>query len=221
MPTRELDPSAHPSTGDPSLGALARDLRPPISEIVDALSRFSLTRTATAGEPAPELLWRARHLADELTQVIGALEHAPADPVDSRAPATTVLIRHAVARAADACAVALAGRRVVVRCSAQLAVTTQPNRLHELLVATIDEAARRRGPHADIRVGAHRSGQRLVIEIDGGVVPGTGIERLHHLARAVGGRIEVLTGPETRSALRFHIPQGRTGDTESLPDDVA
>ncbi len=216
MTTRELDPST-----DPVLGDLARDLQSPIEAIVEALSRFTLERVGQEADTAPDLVWRARHLADELTQVITALAATPSEPVDARAPHTTVLVRNAIARAADSCAEHLGARRVVVRCSAQLAITTQPNRLHELLVTAIDEAARRRGPNADIRISAQRRGSRLVIEIDGGVVAGTGIETLHHVARAVGGRIEVLAGPETRAALRFHIPQGRPSDLDELPDDVA
>jgi K+-sensing histidine kinase KdpD len=214
--TRELDTST-----DPELGTLARDLQPPIEAIVEALSRFTLARVGTETQTAPDLVWRARHLADELTQVVTALAATPADPIDGRAPHTTVLVRNVIARAADSCAERLGTRRVVVRCSAQLAITTQPNRLHELLVTAIDEAARRHGPNTDIRITAQRRGNRLVIEIEGGVVAGTGIETLHHLVRAVGGRIEVLAGPQTRAALRFHIPQGRVGDLDELPDDVA
>ena len=211
------------SNGDADLGGLARELRPSLVDIVETLTRFSREQASGTDTDAasPDLIWKARHLADELAEIVAALERAPVDPVDARSPHTTVLVRHAIARAADASDALLAGRRVVVRCSAQLAITTQANRLHELLVTAIEESARRKASASDVRVAAHRSGTRLVVEVEGGVVAGHGIERLHHLARAVGGRIEVVAGPETRAALRFHIPQARSGDLTDLPDDVA
>lgn len=215
MVTRDIESS--------DVTRFARDLSVPIGEIVEALHRIALHNLGEADTEtaAPDLLWRARHLADELAQVVSALAAVPQDPVDARAPQTTVLVRQAIGRAADACSATLGDRRVVVRCAPQLAITTQPERLHELLVVTIDEAARRRAERTDVRVGAQRAGSRLVIEVDGGVIAGHGIERLHHLARAIGGRIEVLSGPETRAALRIHIPQVRTDDVDELPDDVA
>jgi hypothetical protein len=222
MVTRELD-SQSPPGADPALDELARDLRAPLDAIVATLQRLALARAGDADpdNAAPDLLWRARHLADELTQVVGALAATPEAPIDARAPHTTVLVRRALTRAADTCAGALGARRVVVRCSPQLAATVQPDRFHDLLVATIEESATRRAANADVRVGAQRIGTRLVIEVDGGVAAGRGIERFHHLVRAVGGRIEVLSGPQARDALRIHIPQGRSDDLGELPDDVA
>lgn len=224
MVTRELDAAEAVETA--GLDDLARELAVPLGEITDALDRAALQRLRGGGSDtaAPDLLWRARHLADELTRVVSALSALPAVPkamVDGRGAHAGLLVRHAIARAADACAESLGARRVVVRCSPQLAITTQPGRFHELLVVTIDETARRRSKQVDVRVGARRVGNRLVIEAEGGLVGGEGIERLHHLARAIGGRIEVVSGPETRSALRIHIPQWRTNDLDDLPDDVA
>jgi K+-sensing histidine kinase KdpD len=224
MVTRERNLNEPARLKEPAgLEDFARDLAAPVGEIVDALHRIALHNLVVRDPDtaAPDLLWRARHLADELAQVIAALAMVPRDPVDARAPHTTLLVRDAIARAADVCAEVLGDRRVVVRCSSQLALTTQAEPFHELLVVTIDEAARRRSEQTDVRISAQRSGTRLVIEVDTGVVAGHGIERLHHLVRAIGGRIEVLSGPETRSALRIHIPQARGNDVGELPDDVA
>ncbi len=211
--------------GGDGVDEIARDLAAPLGEIVDALERVTLASVGTddAEGVTPDLLWRARHLATELQQVIASLALAT-PPFDGRAPHVSVLVRHALACAADACAHHLDGRRVIVRCSPQLAVTTQPDRMHELLVALIDEVTRRDRPTNDLRLTAQRVGSRLVIEADGGSATGLGLERLHDLARAVGGRIEVVDGPRDRSTLRVHLPQQRNADLVELappPDDAA
>ena len=224
MVTRELHPAAEPIR-DPAAvtrtSQLARDLADPLGTIIDGLEQLALSASAADGEAPPELIWRARHLAGELAQTIGALGAGLTEPIDARAPHSRLLVRHAIARAADACADRLGARRVVVRCSSQLAVTTQPARFHDLLVTMIDESARRRAPASDVRVGAQRVGSRIVVETEGGVEAGAGIERLQHLARAIGGHIEVNAGAEGHPALRVHLPQLRGDDVDELPDDVA
>jgi K+-sensing histidine kinase KdpD len=205
------------------LSEVAREIAAPIAEIVDTLQRFALARSAANGSdaPAPDLLWRARHLAAELAAVAQAMAVTAPPPAETRAPHTTLVVRDAIARATEVCAPLLGTRRIVVRCGPRLAVTTQADRMHDLLVALIDEAARRDPDTNEIRASATRVANRLVIEIGGGVVAGRGLERLHHLARAVGGRIEVVAAPHACAALRVHIPQQRTDDVGDVPDDAA
>ncbi len=217
MTTREMD-AAHGG-----LDEVARQLAVPLGEIVETLQRLALARVGTSDgdAPAPDLLWRARHLADELAQVIRAMAAVVPVPAEARALHSTLLVRDAIGRAVEVCAPELGARRVIVRCSPQVAVTTQKDRMHDLLVALITEAARRNPDAAEIRTSAERVGTRLVIEVSGGVVAGRGLERLHNLARAVGGRIEVVAGLQARDALRVHIPQQRHQDVGNMPDDAA
>lgn len=225
MVTRELHPAAEPTQKPAAVtrtSQVAQDLAEPLAAIIDGLEQLALSESDAPGEAAtPELIWRARHLAGELAQTIGALGAGLPEPIDARAPHSTLLVRHAIARAADVCADRLGTRRVVVRCSSQLAVTTQPGRFHDLLVTMIEESARRRAPASDVRVGARRVGTRIVVETEGSIEAGAGIERLQHLARAIGGHIEVNAGGEGRPALRVHLPQLRADDVDELPDDVA
>lgn len=226
MVTRELHPTAgpgHDQDTETRTSRVARDLAEPLAAIIDALEQLALSESAapSGDASAPELIWRARHLAGELAQTIGALGSGLPEPIDGRAPHSTLLVRHAIARAADVCSDRLGTRRVVVRCSSQLAVTTQPGRFHDLLVTMIDESARRRAPASDVRVSAQRVGTRIVVETEGSVEAGAGIERLQALARAIGGHIEVNAGADGRPALRVHLPQLRADDVDELPDDVA
>ncbi len=138
--------------------------------------------------------------------------------LDNRAPDASVVATVAIARAAAVCATHLASRRLIARCDPKLTITTQPNRLHDLLVALIEQASGRFGTPCDVRLSAARVGKRVVLEIDGGPLTSPGVTRLYGLALAVRGRVELASEDQTGTSLRVHIPQGRTGD---LPDNVA
>lgn len=225
-PLESVDDTVPPVTGHPSRGVApgaqgeAADpgsrLRASLDEIVQALAvvRKPGTATPTRGQDVETLLRRARALAEELRQVVGELLGEAAEGVmttDRRRLQLRVPLVAAVERAAAEIHEHLGGRHVSIACPDRLCVQSDPDRLHELLVELLRDAARRPG---EIHLLVQRQRSELLFTVSGigAGCSGTELGRIQSLARRLGGHIDVVGHPEPEAALRVRLPQQRTAD---------
>lgn len=226
-PLESVDDTVRPVGGPPPRGfaPAARDgdaepgsrLRASLDEIVHALARVREpgTSTPTRGQDVEALLRRARALAEELRQVVGELLGEAAEGVmttDRRRLQLRVPVVAAVERAATEVREHLGGRHVSIACPDRLCVQSDRDRLHELLVALLRDAARRPG---EIHLLVQRQRSELLFTVSGigaGPAAGPELDRIQSLARHLGGHIDVVGHPEPEAALRVRLPQQRTAD---------
>lgn len=195
--------------------SVEHDLREPLDGIVRALQRLSLH---DSGEPDPtadstRLLHLARSLAGELRGVVDALLNASdGRPADRRARQEKLPVIEAFEDALALAGPRLAGRHVTVSCPRGLSITTSPDRLRDLLVILIVEAAREPG---EVHVVAQRDHDELVIVFAGlraGAAAGRHLDRVQALAGGLGGRIDVVAHPDADAGIRVRLPQQRSYD---------
>lgn len=225
-PLESVDDTVRPVTGPPREAAPgtpgdATDpgsrLRASLDEIVHALGRVREpgTATPTRGQDVEALLRRARSLAEDLRQVVGELLGEAAEGVmttDRRRLQLRVPVVAAVERATAEIREHLGGRHVSIACPDRLCVQSDPDGLHELLVALLRDAARRPG---EIHLVVQRQRSELLFTASGigtGPAAGPELDRIQSLARRLGGHIDVVGHPEPEAALRVRLPQQRTAD---------
>lgn len=211
--------------GDGSPGTEAvEDLREPLDGIVRALQRLSLHDSGTP-EPTADstrLLHLARSLAGELRGVVDALlNESDGRPSDRRARQEKLPVVDAFEDALALAGPRLAGRHVTVSCPRGLSITTSPDRLRDLLVILLVQAAREPG---EVHVVAQRDQGEVVIVFAGlraGAAAGRHLDRVQALAGGLGGRIDVVAHPDADAGIRVRLPQQRSYDDAASPGRTA
>jgi K+-sensing histidine kinase KdpD len=222
--TSDVSTSQAESTGTPVLSprdarndALVHDIEEPLGELVRALERRQLYRLVDDVDPPDhELLGRARALVRDLEHVLAELLDRPIAPADPREWHDTLLMRLAFEDAASSAKEALAGRGLVVDAPPTMVITSHAPRLHELLVELLGLASRLQPAAWTVRVEVQRRDGEVIV-----IVPGTDRadslsvndqRRVHDLARALGGRLDVIGHPDANAGLWVRLPQQRVAD---------
>lgn len=213
-------PSGNGSTGHgdaPPADALD-GLREPLGHIVRTLHRLTLGRVAASGAPArydTHLLLRARTVAGELQEIVDTLVRGGDAPGERRDRQDPVPVLAALDAARAGAADALGHRPVTVASERDLVITTNAARLHDLLVHLLREAARRAAPAEEIHVVVARVDGEIGISVEGmgaDAASGRALDRIQSLARALGGKIDVVAHPEDCESVRVRLPQQRGRD---------
>ena len=157
-----------------------RGLQQPLAEAVRTLQRLALAQIGPdAPVLDPHLLVRARSLAHGLQQVVEEMvsDGTANGVIDSREPQETILVRTAIESAVMSRADVLGGRNVVVRGADRTAITTNPVRFHELLVAVLDAAASQT-TGGDMRLVLARSRGELLMNFERLDVSGPALDQV-------------------------------------------
>jgi hypothetical protein len=193
-----------------------RGLQQPLAEAVRTLQRLALAQIGPdAPVLDPHLLVRARSLAHGLQQVVEEMvsDGTASGVIDSREPQETILVRTAIENAVAVRADMLGGRNVVVRGADRTAITTSPQRFHELLLAVLDAASETTG--GDMRLVLARSRGELLMNFERLDVSGPALDQVRRVARTLGGTADRARGAGT-PGVAIWLPQQRKSDVEVL-----
>ncbi|MFZ4584844.1 MAG: hypothetical protein ACOYNI_06405 [Acidimicrobiia bacterium] len=213
-----VDPPRTPrARGRLSRGVVENEIRQPLESVARSLQRLSLQDIGESS--TAHLVRRARALVNELVELTEELADttAPAAGPVTRAAQERVqlhaLVDHAASEVRDHF-----DRRVQVDIDPTLALTTDPPRVHTILVNVL-AAGSRTSTDTALHASAQWDDRVLQVVVTWARSPSDepagdgdpGLVLARTLARSLGGDLELHTGELVTAALR--LPQYRTGDS--------
>lgn len=210
MAITEVDRSREAHSARQLRDDITRGLQEPLAEVLRTLQRLAIAQvSADAPQLDAQLLVRGRSLAHGLSQVVEELVAAGTQDgvLDSRESQETVLVRNAIESAAVAASQHLVDRCVVVRGAERVAVTTNTQRFHNLVVRIFETAA----GQGEFRIVLERSRGELLMQFEKAELSSIDLDAVRALARSLGGTADRASTPHGVNLVVW-LPQQRTTD---------
>lgn len=215
---------------------LAHELRTPLTAVVGTL--HTLTIPSLSAEKQEELREKALRQAEQLDELIDdiLLLSDPHQATVDRAPQEWIGLEELVAEVAEQVAHLLPRERLRVELPIGLSIRTVPNRVRQILVNLLVNAAKYAPPDTPVTLSATRLSEHLVLEVvdrGPGIDPasvetlfdayrrgpsergdglGLGLYLTRNLVRSLAGSIELLPRAEGGTLARVSLPQKRVED---------